>query len=214
MHFNHTRSIPTLYTPIWLQNYIFTPFTTCLKEAEEDRRSGILNPSRVPKPGCALPIPQASEVTFPPVSSLYSWSTTPKSVYLSPNSACPRPRCPGKVDIHGDHLFHCKYGSLHIKRHDAQGVLLASDMFKPVMHPVIEPRHKGANRTRPDISAIGLWGGIEFFDVTIFSPLTDSASQVRQINPLTSLNMIHSAKWGDAGTIFDTTDRIVAWFLF
>ena len=43
------------------------------------------------------------------------------------------------MDVYGDHLLHCERGTHKIARHEEQVLLLAGDLSKAALHPVLEP---------------------------------------------------------------------------
>ena len=94
----------------------------------------------------------------------------------------------------------------------AQVKLLARDLAKAALHPVVEERPVGRhrerpsivrpfasllnnkNRERPDIRALGRSGGTELFDVTICHPLSQARIGDVVENPLNLLKAAWTAK--------------------
>lgn len=63
--------------------------------------------------------------------------------------------CLESLDVHGDHLVHCRYGVQLIICHDYEVLLLDSDVRIGLRHTAIETRPHGNSKARRDIRVMG-----------------------------------------------------------
>ena len=91
-------------------------------------------------------------------------------------------------------MLYCDRGSRRIRGHDAQVRLLAGDLAKAALHPIVEEMPQGRHRERPDIRALGGTGGTDLFDVTICHPLSQARIRDAVQNPLNILKAAWAGK--------------------
>ena len=123
---------------------------------------------------------------------------------FQPGSRCARPQCLAVMDVYGDHLLHCERGTHKIARHDEQVRLLVGDLSKAALYPILEPRPRGPHRERPDIRAIGSYGGFELPDITFCHPLTPARIRGSVQNPLGIVKAAWSAQFSMYAGVLET----------
>ena len=116
------------------------------------------------------------------------------------DATCPHPKCTKSLDLYGDHLLVCSHAPIVGKasrtvRHDRQVRLLAEDLSKAARSPVIEPKQRDGDHSRPDIRSIGHSGGDDIIDVSITHPFLTPITCTRTISrPETLLNVAFNKK--------------------
>ena len=115
-------------------------------------------------------------------------------------ATCPRPGCAKELDLFGDHLLICPHSSLVgsanvTTRHNRQVRLLAEELSKAARNPVIEPKQREDQSTRPDIKATGKGGGDDLIDISIVHPFSAQTTRDRTIaDPFTTTRYAYNAK--------------------